>query len=142
MVENRLVGMKSRGVYETPGGTIMFTAVRVFSLTLDHEAMQLKDINALKYAELVYTGKWFDPTRKSIDGLMEKITESTTGSVRLKLYKGSVIVASRKSHNSIYVPNISSFNLRIAARPVYDQAHACYWVYRDCWSSNKDSVNA
>ncbi|KAJ3703701.1 hypothetical protein LUZ61_007406 [Rhynchospora tenuis] len=110
MVENRLVGMKSRGVYETPGGTIMWHAARELeSLTLDRETMQVKDMFALKYAELVYAGRWFDPLRESMDAFMNKITEKTTGSVRLKLYKGSVTVASRTSPYSLYREDISSF---------------------------------
>ncbi|RZB95226.1 Argininosuccinate synthase, chloroplastic [Glycine soja] len=87
MVENRLVGMKSRGVYDTPGGTILFAAARELEfLTLDRETIQVKDSLALKYAELVYAGRWFDPLRESMDALMQNITETTTGSVTLKLY--------------------------------------------------------
>lgn len=125
LVENRLVGMKSRGVYETPGGTILFTAVRELeSLTLDRESMQLKDSLALKYAELVYAGRWFDPLRESMDSFMEKITETTTGSVVLKLYKGSVTVASRKSPFSLYRQDISSFE----SSQIYDQADAAGFI--------------
>lgn len=125
LVENRLVGMKSRGVYETPGGTILFTAVRELeSLTLDRESMQLKDSLALKYAELVYAGRWFDPLRESMDSFMEKITETTTGSVVLKLYKGSVAVASRKSPFSLYRQDISSFE----SSQIYDQADAAGFI--------------
>ncbi|XP_073013065.1 argininosuccinate synthase, chloroplastic-like [Typha latifolia] len=121
MVENRLVGMKSRGVYETPGGTILWTAVRELeSLTLDRETMQMKDMLALKYAELVYAGRWFDPLRQSMDAFMEKITQSTTGSVTLKLYKGSVTVASRTSPYSLYREDISSFENGM----IYNQADA------------------
>ncbi|XP_006664450.2 argininosuccinate synthase, chloroplastic [Oryza brachyantha] len=121
MVENRLVGMKSRGVYETPGGTIMAAAVRELeALTLDRETMQWKDMLALKYAELVYAGRWFDPLRQSIDAFMENITATTTGSVTLKLYKGSVNVASRKSPNSLYREDISSFE----NGEIYNQADA------------------
>jgi argininosuccinate synthase len=91
MVENRLVGMKSHGVYETPGDTIMAAAVRELeSLTLDREIMQWKDILALKYTKLVYVGRWFDPLQQSMDAFMEKVTETTTGSDTLKLYKGSL----------------------------------------------------
>lgn len=103
MVENRLVGMKSRGVYETPGGTILAAACRELeALTLDRESMQMKDMLALKYAELVYAGRWFDPLRESMDAFMEKMTETTTGEVTLKLFKGSVTVASRSSPSSLY----------------------------------------
>jgi len=125
MVENRLVGMKSRGVYETPGGTILWAAVRELeSLTLDRETMQVKDSLALKYAELVYAGRWFDPLRQSMDSFMEKITETTTGSVTLKLYKGSVTVASRKSPYSLYREDISSFE----NGAIYNQADAAGFI--------------
>ncbi|OVA17538.1 Argininosuccinate synthase [Macleaya cordata] len=125
MVENRLVGMKSRGVYETPGGTILFTAARELeSLTLDRETIQVKDSLALKYAELVYAGKWFDPLRESMDAFMEKITETTTGSVILKLYKGSVTVTGRKSPYSLYRQDISSFE----SGQIYDQADAAGFI--------------
>ncbi|GMY09837.1 argininosuccinate synthase, chloroplastic-like [Fagus crenata] len=125
MVENRFVGMKSRGVYETPGGTILFAAVRELeSLTIDRESMQLKDSLALKYAELVYAGRWFDPLRESMDAFMEKITETTTGSVTLKLYKGSVSVTSRKSPYSLYRQDISSFE----DSQIYDQADAAGFI--------------
>uniref|UniRef100_A0A6N2MCH3 argininosuccinate synthase n=1 Tax=Salix viminalis TaxID=40686 RepID=A0A6N2MCH3_SALVM len=125
MVENRLVGMKSRGVYETPGGTILFTAARELeSLTLDRETMQVKDSLALKYAELVYAGRWFDPLRESMDAFMEKITETTTGLVRLKLYKGSVSVVGRTSPKSLYREDISSFE----SGQIYDQADAAGFI--------------
>ncbi|RDY04493.1 Argininosuccinate synthase, chloroplastic [Mucuna pruriens] len=125
MVENRLVGMKSRGVYETPGGTILFAAARELEfLTLDRETIQIKDSLALKYAELVYAGRWFDPLRESMDAFMQKITETTTGSVTLKLYKGSVTVTSRKSPFSLYREDISSFE----NGQIYDQADAAGFI--------------
>ncbi|XP_064960559.1 argininosuccinate synthase, chloroplastic-like isoform X3 [Musa acuminata AAA Group] len=125
MVENRLVGMKSRGVYETPGGTILWAAARELeSLTLDRETIQMKDMLALKYAELVYAGRWFDPLRHSMDAFMEKITETTTGSVTLKLYKGSVTVTSRKSPYSLYREDISSFE----TGSIYNQADAAGFI--------------
>ncbi|PIA42845.1 hypothetical protein AQUCO_02000355v1 [Aquilegia coerulea] len=125
MVENRLVGMKSRGIYETPGGTILFTAVRELeTLTLDRETMQFKDTMALKYAELVYAGRWFDPLRESMDAFMENITKDTTGSVRLKLYKGSVSVVGRKSPYSLYREDISSFE----SGEIYNQADAAGFI--------------
>ncbi|PQQ14781.1 argininosuccinate synthase chloroplastic-like [Prunus yedoensis var. nudiflora] len=125
MVENRLVGMKSRGVYETPGGTILFAAARELeSLTLDRETMQVKDSLALKYAELVYAGRWFDPLRESLDSFMEEISKTTTGSVTLKLYKGSITVTSRKSPYSLYRQDISSFE----SGDVYDQADAAGFI--------------
>jgi len=125
MVENRLVGMKSRGVYETPGGTILFKAARELeSLTLDRETIQVKDTLALKYAELVYAGRWFDPLRESMDAFMQKITATTTGSVTLKLYKGSVTVAGMKSPFSLYRQDISSFE----GSEIYDQADAAGFI--------------
>ncbi|KAF3436809.1 hypothetical protein FNV43_RR19562 [Rhamnella rubrinervis] len=125
MVQNRLVGMKSRGVYETPGGTILFSAARELeSLTLDRETMQVKDSLALKYAELVYAGRWFDPLRESMDALMEKITETATGSVALKLYKGAIAVTSRKSPYSLHRQDISSFE----SGDIYDQADAAGFI--------------
>ncbi|KAL0436006.1 UNVERIFIED_CONTAM: Argininosuccinate synthase, chloroplastic [Sesamum radiatum] len=125
MVENRLVGMKSRGVYETPGGTILFTAVRELeSLTLDRETMQTKDFLALKYAELVYAGRWFDPLRDSMDAFMKEVTKTTTGSVTLKLYKGSVSVTGRESPYSLYREDISSFE----SGDIYNQADAAGFI--------------
>ncbi|KAM7254192.1 hypothetical protein ACFE04_031874 [Oxalis oulophora] len=125
LVENRLVGMKSRGVYETPGGTILFAAVQELeSLTLDRETIQEKDRLALKYAELVYAGRWFDPLREAMDAFMEKITETTTGSVRLKLYKGSVSATGRQSANSLYRQDISSFE----SGDIYNQADAAGFI--------------
>ncbi|GAU44984.1 hypothetical protein TSUD_184850 [Trifolium subterraneum] len=125
MVENRLVGMKSRGIYETPGGTILFAAARELEfLTLDRETIQVKDSLALKYAELVYAGRWFDPLRESMDAFMQKITETTTGSVSLKLYKGSVTVTGRKSPFSLYRQDISSFE----NSEIYDQADAAGFI--------------
>ncbi|KAE8694545.1 Argininosuccinate synthase [Hibiscus syriacus] len=122
IVENRLVGMKSRGVYETPGGTILFNAVRELeSLTLDRETIQVKDSLALKYAELVYAGMWFYPLRES---MMEKIAKTTTGSVTLKLYKGSFSVTSRTSPYSLYIEDISSFE----SGDVYNQADAAGFI--------------
>ncbi|XP_066361367.1 argininosuccinate synthase, chloroplastic-like [Miscanthus floridulus] len=106
MVENRLVGMKSRGVYKTAGGTLMAAAVRELeALTLDRETTRWKDMVALKYAELVYAGRWFDPLRQSLETLPATITSSVT----LKLYRGSASVASRKSPFSLYREDISSF---------------------------------
>ena len=126
MVENRLVGMKSRGVYEKPGGTILTAAVRELeSLTLDRETMQFKDTLALKYAELVYAGRWFDPLRESLDAFMERVSSTTTGSVKLKLFKGSVSVASRKSPYSLYREDISSFE---EGSGIYNQADAAGFI--------------
>ncbi len=102
VVETRLVGMKSRGVYETPGGTILFKALRELEmLTLDSDALHFKELMAQRYAELVYGGKWFTTLRESIDAFMEKISEYVTGSVKLSLYKGNIIISGRKSPYSL-----------------------------------------
>ncbi|KAF3436852.1 hypothetical protein FNV43_RR19605 [Rhamnella rubrinervis] len=128
LVENRIVGMKGRGVYETPGGTILFTALRELeALTLDRETMQVKDTLALKYAEVVFAGRWFDPLRESMDAFMEKITETTTGSVTLKLYKGSIAVTSRKSPFSLYRQDISSFE-SVESGNIYSHADASGFI--------------
>ena len=95
------------------------------SLTLDRETMQVKDTVALKYAKLVYAGRWFDPLRHSMDAFMEKITETTTGSVTLKLYKGSLSVASRRSPYSLYRQDISSFE---EGSGIYNQADAAGFI--------------
>jgi argininosuccinate synthase len=110
LVENRYVGMKSRGIYETPGGTILYHAHRAMeSLTLDREAQHLKDELAPRYAELVYYGFWFAPEREMLQALVDKSQEQVTGSVRLKLYKGNVIVTGRKSPNSLYRQDLVTF---------------------------------
>src|SRR5439155_20927166 len=98
LVENRFVGMKSRGIYETPGGTILHAAHRaVESLTLDREAMHLKDSLVPRYAEMIYYGFWFTPEREALQGLLDQVQGDVTGTVRLKLYKGTATVAGRKS---------------------------------------------
>jgi argininosuccinate synthase len=103
LVENRYVGMKSRGVYETPGGTILHTAHRgIESITLDRGAMHLKEELMPRYAELIYFGYWFSPEREMLQSLIDKSQENVTGVVRLKLYKGSVTVVGRKSPQSLY----------------------------------------
>ncbi len=110
MVETRQVGMKSRGVYETPGGTILHAAIRELEqITLDADALHFKRMMAMRYAELVYSGKWFTPLRESLEAFMEKSAEYTTGTVRLVLYKGNVIVAGRKSPYSLYLQDLASF---------------------------------
>jgi argininosuccinate synthase len=112
MVETRQVGMKSRGVYETPGGTILFTALRELEMmTLDADALHFKRAMAMRYAELVYSGKWFTPLRDSLEAFMIKISEYTTGTVRLVLYKGNVIVAGRRSPYSLYLQDLASFGV-------------------------------
>src|SRR5579862_4964387 len=103
LVENRFVGMKSRGMYETPGGTILHAAHRgIESITLDRGAMHLKDELMPKYAELVYYGFWFSPEREMLQALIDKSQENVTGTVRLKLYKGNASVVGRKSPKSLY----------------------------------------
>jgi argininosuccinate synthase len=110
LVETRQVGMKSRGVYETPGGTILFTAHRELEMmTLDADALHFKRLLSLRYSELVYGGKWFTPLRESLEAFMAKISEYTTGSVRLVLYKGNLIVAGRRSPYSLYLQDLASF---------------------------------
>jgi argininosuccinate synthase len=103
LVENRYVGMKSRGVYETPGGTVLHLAHRAMeSITLDREAMHLKDELMPRYAKMVYTGYWFAPEREMLQAAIDKTQERVNGTVRLKLYKGQASVVGRKSPNSLY----------------------------------------
>jgi argininosuccinate synthase len=121
LVENRLVGMKSRGVYETPGGTLLLTAHRELeSLTLDKATLHYKDILAGKYAELVYNGQWFTPLRYAMDAFTDSIQIRVTGTVRLKLYKGNIIIAGRKSPYSLYREDLATF----AEDEVYNQKEA------------------
>jgi len=121
LVENRFVGMKSRGVYETPGGTVMHVAHRAMeSLTLDREATHLKDELMPRYAKLVYNGFWFAPEREMIQALVDKSQEHVSGTVRLKLYKGNVVVVGRKSPNSLY----SLDHVTFEDDEVYDQRDA------------------
>lgn len=109
MVENRFVGMKSRGVYETPGGTILFVAHRKMeSLTMDREVMHLRDSLIPRYSELVYNGFWFAPERYALQALVTESQKNVTGTVRLKLYKGNVISAGVKSPVSLYNPDIAT----------------------------------
>jgi argininosuccinate synthase len=110
LVENRFVGMKSRGVYETPGGTILLAAHRAMeSITLDREAGHLKDSIMPRYAELIYNGFWFSPERRMLQALIDTSQASVTGTVRLKLYKGNVIVTGRDSPNSLYSTRMVTF---------------------------------
>lgn len=110
VVENRLVGMKSRGVYETPGGTILYTAIQELEyLCLDRDTQAFKRQSAIKFAELVYDGKWFTPLRESMSAMFDVMDETVTGEVRLKLYKGSVTPAGAKSPYSLYNEDIASF---------------------------------
>ncbi len=110
LVETRLVGMKSRGVYETPGGTILFKALRELEMiTLDFDTLSLKNQMALRYADIVYAGKWYTQFRRSMDAYMEKASEYITGSVRITLYKGNAIITGRKSPYSLYLEALASF---------------------------------
>ncbi len=110
MVENRLVGMKSRGVYETPGGTILYTAIKELEyLCLDRQTMHYKELISSKYAELVYDGLWFTPLREAIDAFVNVCEENVTGTVRLKLYKGQVTPAGAKSPYSLYSEEFATF---------------------------------
>ena len=110
LVENRYVGMKSRGVYETPGGTILHTAHRAIeSITLDREVLHLRDSLIPRYAELVYYGYWFAPEREIMQGMIDEIQKDVSGKVRLKLYKGNCQVVGRKSSKSLYRPDIATF---------------------------------
>jgi argininosuccinate synthase len=112
IVENRLVGMKSRGVYETPGGTILMTAHNALeTLTLERETMHYKQQVALKYAELVYYGLWFSPLREALDAFVNITQRNVTGEVRLKLFKGRCTVAGMKSPHSLYQMDLASFKM-------------------------------
>ncbi len=121
LVENRFVGMKSRGVYETPGGTVLLAAHRgIESLTLDRGAAHLKDELMPRYAELIYNGFWFSPERRMLQALIDQSQENVEGVVRLKLYKGSASVVGRKSPNSLY----SQAHVTFEEDAVYDQRDA------------------
>ncbi len=122
LVENRFVGMKSRGVYETPGGTILLKARRAMeSITLDRGAAHAKDTMMPRYAELIYNGFWFDPEREMMQKAIDATQENVTGTVRLKLYKGNVIITGRKSPKSLYHPDLVTFEDGAAD---YDQTDA------------------
>ena len=122
IVENRFVGMKSRGVYETPGGTILLYARRaVESITLDREEAHLKDEIMPKYAKLIYNGFWFSPEREMMQALIDKASMSVNGVVRLKLYKGNIIITGRKSENSLYDESLVTFE---DSNSNYDQTDA------------------
>jgi len=110
LVENRYVGMKSRGVYETPGGTILRLAHQAIeSITMDREVMHIRDGLVPRYAEMVYYGYWFSPERRLLQTLMDEAQENVSGLVRLKLYKGNCIVAGRKSEQSLYHSGFATF---------------------------------
>jgi argininosuccinate synthase len=121
LVENRFVGMKSRGVYETPGGTVIHAArSAVESLTLDRELLRLRQDLMPRYAALVYNGFWFSPERETLQRMVDEIAQAITGTVRLKLYKGSLTTLGRKSPRSLYRPDIVTFE----EDSVYDQRDA------------------
>ncbi|NMA15142.1 MAG: argininosuccinate synthase, partial [Clostridia bacterium] len=121
MVENRLVGMKSRGVYETPGGTVLYAAHRELEyLCLDRQTMHFKEIVSAKYAELVYDGVWYAPIREALDAFVDKTQEYVTGVVRMKLYKGNCTPAGTKSLYSLYNQEFVTFG----ADEVYNQKDA------------------
>jgi argininosuccinate synthase len=121
IVENRFVGIKSRGVYETPGGTVLHAARRaVESIVLDREVLHLRDEMAQRYARIVYNGFWFSPERVAIQSMMDRIQDRVTGEARLVLYKGSVTITGRRSPNTVYDAEVATFE----ADDVYDQADA------------------
>ena len=126
LVENRFVGMKSRGMYETPGGTILYFAHRgIESITLDRGAAHLKDELMPKYAELIYNGFWFSPERELLQGLIDKSQEKVSGQVRVKLYKGNVAVVGRESVNSLYDQELVTFEEGAVA---YDHRDAAGFI--------------
>jgi len=126
IVENRFVGMKSRGVYETPGGAILHFAHRQMeTLTMDREVMHLRDSLIPKYSELIYNGFWFSPEREALQALVTETQRDVTGVVRLKLYKGNIIVAGRKSPKSLYDPKIATMEGDASA---YDQTDATGFI--------------
>ena len=125
MVENRFVGMKSRGVYETPGGTILHAAHRAMeSITMDREVMRLRDGLIPKFAELVYYGFWYSPEMGALRALIDESQANVSGTVRLKLYKGNVTVTGRKSDQSLYDPDVATFE----EDAVYNQADAAGFI--------------
>lgn len=125
VVENRLVGMKSHGVYETPAGTVILQAHRALeSICLDKHTLQYKDVIALKYAELVYNGLWYTRLREAMDAFVEVTQQQVTGTVRLKLYKGNIIIAGRKSEYSLYREDYASFG----EEDVYNQKDAIGFI--------------
>ena len=121
LVENRFVGMKSRGIYETPGGTILHAGRRALeSLTLDREVLHLRDSLVPRYAEMIYYGFWFSPERRALQTFMDECQQDVTGTVRLKLYKGNVVVTGRRSPRSLYRTDFATFE----ADSVYRQRDA------------------
>jgi argininosuccinate synthase len=126
LVENRYVGMKSRGVYETPGGTILLAAHRgIESITLDRGAMHLKDELAVKYAQMIYNGFWFAPEREMLQAAIDHSQQRVSGTVRVKLYKGNVTVVGRESPNSLYDQDLVTFEEGVQA---YDHTDAAGFI--------------
>jgi argininosuccinate synthase len=125
LVENRFVGMKSRGCYETPGGAILMAAIRELeALTLDGRTLHYKQKLALDYAEMVYNGLWFTPLRESLDAFFEEVSKPVTGEITLRLFKGNIDPISRKSPNSLYSLDIASFTMGAS----YDQKDALGFI--------------
>jgi argininosuccinate synthase len=125
LVENRFVGMKSHGVYETPGGTILREAHRALeTITLDREVMKIRDSLVPRYAELIYNGFWFSPERELLQSTMDATQKTVNGTVRLKLYKGNCIVVGRKSEQSLYQESFATFE----EDQVYDQGDATGFI--------------
>ena len=126
LVENRFVGMKSRGIYETPGGTVLLAAHRgIESITLDRGAAHLKDELMPRYAELIYNGFWFSPEREMLQALIDRSQENVSGTVRVKLYKGSASVVGRRSDRSLYSESHVTFEDDAGA---YDQKDAAGFI--------------
>ena len=126
IVENRYVGMKSRGIYETPGGAILhFSHRQMEGLTMDREVMHLRDSLIPKYSELIYNGYWFSPEREALQALVTETQRNVTGTVRLKLYKGNVIVAGRKSPKSLYNPRVATME---GGGSAYNQSDATGFI--------------
>jgi argininosuccinate synthase len=127
MVENRFVGMKSRGVYETPGGAILHAAHRrMESITMDREVMHIRDSLIPKYSELVYNGFWYAPEREALQALVTESQQNVTGTVRVKLYKGNVIAAGLKSPVSLYNPDIAT--MEADPTDAYNQSDATGFI--------------
>jgi argininosuccinate synthase len=125
MVENRYVGMKSRGVYETPGGTILRTAHRdLETITLDREVLRIRDSLIPRYADMIYNGFWFSPERELLQKTMDETQKTVNGTVRLKLYKGTCTPVGRKSGQSLYVESFATFE----EDTVYDQGDATGFI--------------
>ncbi len=147
LVENRFVGMKSRGVYETPGGTILLQAHRSMeSITLDREAAHLKDSLMPRYAELIYNGFWFSPERRMLQALIDTSQKSVTGRVRLKLYKGNVSCIGRESPHSLYDTRVVTFEDdqgaydQVDAQGVHQAERAAVAVGGDGWAAGRGAL--